>query len=315
MITNREPDIMTKKESMKIVPPGKKKCIWMEAGVVAYKLCDNNYDCSTCAYDHAMDARAAKQKQAAITDPAAASTGKTDQTWVDMMMQLPASQRKCRYMLTEEIGRKLCPNAYECGTCSFDQMMQERIQAEPLPVPAPEKISEFELAEGFYYHDGHTWARPEYGGRIRVGIDDFARKLLGEKSRIEMPDVGCTVTQSCAGFTVKRNGQEVQVLSPVDGVVTHINKELPEHPELMTASPYDEGWLCTIEPTSLRKNLKSLYYGEDARNFIRQERDKLFAMANDAMHTSANGDISVEDIFKNLEGKAWIEFAKVFLKS
>ncbi len=306
---------MIKRESMKIVPPGKKKCVWMEAGVVAYKLCDNNYDCSTCAYDHAMDAKVARQKQAAIAHPAAEATGKTDQTWVEMMMQLPASQRKCRYMLTEEIGRKLCPNAYECGTCSFDQMMQERIQAEPLPAPAPEIIAGFELAEGFYYHDGHTWARPEYGGRIRVGIDDFARKLLGSKSRIEMPEVGRAVTQSGAGFIVKRNDQEVQVLFPVDGVITHVNKALLDNPELPNTSPYDEGWLFTIEPTNLRKNLKSLYYGEDAHTFISQEREKLFSMANDDMHISADGGESIEDIFDGLEGKDWAEFVKVFLKS
>ena len=40
--------VETKKESFKIVPPGRKKCVWMEAGVVSYKLCDNNFDCPTC---------------------------------------------------------------------------------------------------------------------------------------------------------------------------------------------------------------------------------------------------------------------------
>ena len=54
-----------KRESMKIVPPGKKKCVWMEAGVVSYKLCDNNYDCPTCVYDQGMQLKVAKQSQAA----------------------------------------------------------------------------------------------------------------------------------------------------------------------------------------------------------------------------------------------------------
>ncbi len=300
---------------MKIVPPGKKKCVWMEAGVVSYKLCDNNYDCTTCSYDHAMDAKVARQKQAAIADPVAASSGKTDQSWVEMMMQLPASQRKCRYMLTEEIGRKLCPNAYECGTCSFDQIMQERLQTEPLPVQTPSKIAGFDLADGFYYHEGHTWARPEYGGRVRVGVDDFAQKLFGIKGRVEMPEIGHEVKQGSTSFTVIRNGQKVQVLSPIDGVVSHINKQLVDNPELMNKSPYDEGWLFTIEPTKLRKNLKSLYYGEEAHSFISEEREKLFSMANDDMQISADGGESVEDIFEGLEGKDWAKFVKTFLKT
>ncbi len=31
-----------------------KKCIWMEADVVAYKLCDQNYDCERCSFDFVM---------------------------------------------------------------------------------------------------------------------------------------------------------------------------------------------------------------------------------------------------------------------
>lgn len=31
-----------------------KKCIWMEADVVAYKLCDKNYDCEKCSFDFVM---------------------------------------------------------------------------------------------------------------------------------------------------------------------------------------------------------------------------------------------------------------------
>jgi glycine cleavage system H lipoate-binding protein len=30
------------------------KCIWMDAGVVAYKLCDQNYDCEKCSFDFVM---------------------------------------------------------------------------------------------------------------------------------------------------------------------------------------------------------------------------------------------------------------------
>ena len=30
------------------------KCIWMEANVVAYKLCDQNYDCERCSFDFVM---------------------------------------------------------------------------------------------------------------------------------------------------------------------------------------------------------------------------------------------------------------------
>ena len=304
-----------KRESMKIVPPGKKKCVWMEAGVVSYKLCDHNYDCSTCVYDHGMQDKVARHKEKLITEPIAAAKDKLTETWVEKMMQLPANRRKCRYMITGEVGRKICPNAYECGTCSFDQMMQERMQAEILPVHARSQESGFELAEDFYYHEGHTWARPEYGGRVRVGLDDFAQRLIGKLAKIELPNVGQVLKQGEVGLQVRRNGDVARVLSPIDGIVAHVNDKLKEQPDLANESCYEEGWLFTVEPTRLRKNLKGLYYKEEARCFISEEREKLFNLAHDDVQVAADGGVSVEDIFQELKDDSWAKFVKIFLKT
>lgn len=34
-----------------IVPEGENKCIWMNAGIVEYKLCDRNFECENCPLD------------------------------------------------------------------------------------------------------------------------------------------------------------------------------------------------------------------------------------------------------------------------
>jgi glycine cleavage system H lipoate-binding protein len=300
---------------MKIVPPGKKKCVWMEAGVVSYKLCDNNFDCSTCVYDQGMQLKVSRQKEAVQLAEVEISTEKFTETWVEKMMQLPASRRKCRYMITGEVDRKTCPNAYECGNCSFDQMMQERMQAETLPVSALSQVAGFELAEDTYYHDGHTWAKPEYGGRVRVGMDDFAQKLLGRLKGIEIPNIGHEVKQGEVGFQVRKNGDVAQVLSPVDGIVSYVNDQLLDNPELLNKSPYEDGWLFIVEPTKLRKNLKGLHYGEEAHKFIGEERERLFDVTSDDLKVAADGGESVEDIFGELQGKDWAKIVKTFLRT
>lgn len=38
----------------KIIPNGDMECIWASAGVVPYKLCDANFDCTSCAFDLVM---------------------------------------------------------------------------------------------------------------------------------------------------------------------------------------------------------------------------------------------------------------------
>ena len=41
-------------EYRKIVPAGEKECVWAEAGVVPYKLCDSMLDCANCSFDIVM---------------------------------------------------------------------------------------------------------------------------------------------------------------------------------------------------------------------------------------------------------------------
>jgi glycine cleavage system H lipoate-binding protein len=257
----------------------------------------------------------ARQKEALAATHIEAPAEKLTETWVDKMMKLPSSQRKCRYMITGEVGRKICPNAYECGSCSFDRMMQTRIQAEPLPVAVESHDGGFGLAPDMYYHEGHAWAKPEYGGRVRVGLDDFARKLLGKLSRVDMPEPGQEVKQGEAAFGVRRNGDAAQVLSPVDGVVSRVNHAILENPDLIHESPYKDGWLFMVEPSKLRKNLKGLYYGEEARTYLSEERELLFSKFNEDMRVAADGGESVEDISSELKGEEWSKFVKTFLRS
>ncbi len=49
------------------LPPGILPCVWMSAGLVAFKLCDREGECEGCPFDRAM--------QGARSEPPAASAG------------------------------------------------------------------------------------------------------------------------------------------------------------------------------------------------------------------------------------------------
>ena len=38
------------------------RCIWMDAGVIRFKLCDSDYDCLSCQFDRAMTESATKRQ-------------------------------------------------------------------------------------------------------------------------------------------------------------------------------------------------------------------------------------------------------------
>lgn len=41
-------------EHRKIIPVGENECVWADAGVVPYKLCDAEFDCPNCSFDIVM---------------------------------------------------------------------------------------------------------------------------------------------------------------------------------------------------------------------------------------------------------------------
>ena len=55
--TNRKPTARMQQrlnEYRKVVPDGEIECVWAEAGVVPYKLCDFRFDCPNCSFDIVM---------------------------------------------------------------------------------------------------------------------------------------------------------------------------------------------------------------------------------------------------------------------
>ena len=137
-------------------------CIWMQAGTVGFKSCNNFYDCTTCKYDLGMLKRVDEGKQI---------------SWQDAMRKMPNLDRICRHSLTKRIERRACAYDYGCATCDFDQFFEDILTTKTESIPHEvQDIKGFEVPMGYYFHNGHTWARIESGGYIRVGMDDFALK-------------------------------------------------------------------------------------------------------------------------------------------
>ena len=299
-------------ERMKIVPEGESKCIWMEAGVVSFKLCNNNFNCMGCPFDHGMARKAKEVREQA--EEITAQKQKIEE-WPKRFLALPASQRKCRYMLMGVTSFKLCPNAFQCGDCAYDQMMQDRIPPTiPLKIGQTPMVSGFQVPDSFYYHRGHGWAHTEYAGRVRVGLDEFSNRLIGHVEEISLPRVGQKVKQGEAAISMKRKKKVAQALSPFDGVITHVNSDALSHPEILNRAPYEEGWLFLVEPLETKSNLKNLLYGEEAKSWMADETERLMGTVQSSIGPTAfDGGLPALDMTAALKGKKWLQLVKAFL--
>ena len=284
------------------------RCIWMKAGVVNYHICDNAFDCNACAFNKAI-------RKAMNVDPAADSK-KVAPKWVDYLIErYDGANRPCRHALTGRINApKICSNNYECYHCAFDQMLDETDLAAELQTPACQEVAGYKIADDYYYHMGHSWARFEHGGRVRIGLDDFAACVFGHLNRIDLPPLGAEVQQDRVGWSFKRGDHQAGVLSPVTGVVLAVNHPAREHPQLVNEDPYGSGWLFIVEPDLPKRNLKHLFFGREAVQWIDQENRQLMELMGPPYENlAATGGSVVRDIFGTIDTLEWDALASRFL--
>jgi hypothetical protein len=117
-------------------------------------------------------------------------------------------------------------------------------------------------------------------------------------------------------MSLKRKKQEVQVLAPIDGTITHINSKVISHPELLNQEPYQDGWLFVVEPNALKNDLKGLLYGKEAHQWLLEEKDRLVThIQSDIGPTALDGGMPAQDFAGHLKGKKWARFVRQFLLS
>lgn len=113
------------------------------------------------------------------------------------------------------------------------------------------------------YTKNDEWIRVE-GETYTIGITDFAQDQLSDIVYVEiLVDVGDNVSQgdSCAALESVKAAADVYV--PVSGVISAINDELPDTPEIVNSDPYGAAWLVKVEisdPSELDALLDSTAY-------------------------------------------------------
>jgi glycine cleavage system H protein len=98
------------------------------------------------------------------------------------------------------------------------------------------------------YTKDHEWALLD-GGRVRIGITDYAQDALGDVVFVQLPAVGTVVEAGGSCSEVESTKSVSDIYSPVAGTVVEVNAELAEAPQQMNEDPYGAGWICVIEPT------------------------------------------------------------------
>lgn len=179
--------------------------------------------------------------------------------------------------------------------------------------------AEFVIPGGAFISQGHSWLMLEPDGTVKVGIDDFAKKLLGKIDDIEFPNLGMKVQAGQPLFSMRLGKRTVAFNSPISGQVTKINKYLSENLGGLDATPYGLNWICAIDADDFDSELKNLKIGKAAVSFYQEEIDRFLTTLKKSHRAGAREEeVSAESLhvgqMESLEDSDWNEVANKFFR-
>lgn len=149
--------------------------------------------------------------------------------------------------------------------------MRAKDRAAAVPASSPPPHPAYLMPEGLFYHGGHTWTCLTPVGEALVGMDDFARRVIGRIDRVELPEAGSAVRQGEKAFTVVQGGKRIDLVAPLSGEVSAVNERANAELARLKADPYNAGWLLAIRPGRVVQDLRKLRVATDAAAWMERE--------------------------------------------
>jgi CheY-like chemotaxis protein len=161
----------------------------------------------------------------------------------------------------DRIEKQLKPRVHVIGPAETEQAM----------------AGEFSIPGGVLVSAGHCWVSLAEDGTAKIGVDDFARKLLGRVDAIALPEAGKSVKAGQALFSVSQGNRHAQFHAPLSGKVVSANRELRRDPGMFEGQPYGKNWICVVEGQDLDAELPKLKIGKSAVAFFQEEIERFRA--------------------------------------
>jgi len=183
------------------------------------------------------------------------------------------------------------------------------------PRLVPNMVNGFQVPENVRFHPGHTWALSESPNLVRVGIDDFASKLIGKVEAVSLPQRGQWIRQGQKILSFKRNGVAVDMISPIEGSVSDVNDAVTANPEVASEDPYGEGWLVTVQSPDAKTNFRNLMGGALARWWMEEAVGRLQKRLPASMGSLAlaqDGGIASDNLAAGIPDEEYLKITREF---
>jgi len=196
----------------------------------------------------------------------------------------------------------------------IEQKIKPQVHLITPSIDAVKSKHKINVPAGVFISPSHTWITLELNGIVRLGIDDFAQKILGPIEEVELPKAGQKIEKGAPLFSIKKGMHRLSIPSPISGTVASQNSELLDHIDYIQMKPYELGWICTIEPSNLPEELHSLIIGADSVTWYQKDIEKYNEKLSQ-LRNSIQERESAEEEKQRTEDDVWQSFEQIFLQS
>jgi glycine cleavage system H lipoate-binding protein/NAD-dependent dihydropyrimidine dehydrogenase PreA subunit len=228
------------------------------------------------------------------------------------------TRRFCRYMRLGLVDFMICSNGFECWRCEVDQKMEDRFDTHPAFAIKPAKTGQplhlngFTFFPALLYSANHVWAKC-MDQQVRLGLDDLVSPFASEADTLTLPSPGSSLKKDDVLTEIISGKNKVKILSPLEGTVSAVNRDLEEHPRLAWKAPYDRGWLVMMEPDD-PEDVSKLQSGQSAKEWFTQQATNLTTLLIKRAEKIGMGNVATPDngqLIRQIVRHAWDEMRKI----
>ena len=188
------------------------RCVWMQAGVISYKLCSLDFRCEDCDLDKALKGRYSHMIQQGP----------------DLMYPEVRS-----FTFEEIIGDEGLVHRYDYSLIRIMYNCFSSIYYSP----------------DVQYLPSHLWLYRKESDTIRIGLDDFIGSCLDPIENVVFPIMGDYIHEEATICWVFLEDWNFRLSAPLSGRVTKVNRTaLQQHPTFLQKDAYRAGWLLEMKP-------------------------------------------------------------------
>ncbi|HEY6437738.1 MAG TPA: response regulator [Ignavibacteriaceae bacterium] len=200
----------------------------------------------------------------------------------------------------------------------INKTLKPKVHITHLKETAGASTPEFQIPGGVFISEGHCWANVSEEGTAKIGLDDFANKIIGKIDSVGLPNLGMIVKKGQSLFTINQGQRSISFKSPLSGKVKEINKFINNELDSLNISPYDINWVCEIDADELDSEIPGLKIGKSAVSFYQDDIERLQALKKKTK-TGKEAELEPEGIIfagemEKLDDISWKRFTEEFFE-